>query len=144
MTTTRPIGFWVRLIDALIENHVADLLDEHGVTRTQWQLLNALSRGPASTEQLDVTLGPFLARGDSESSDDHLVELSESGWVVTKGGENALTDRGRTAFTRLSDVVAACRETTPSGVTDDELTTAVSVLERMARDLGWADESDQE
>jgi DNA-binding MarR family transcriptional regulator len=134
----------VRLIDALIADRVSGLLDEHGVTRTQWQLLLALSRGPASTEQLDKTLAPFLAEGDSETSRDHLAELGESGWVKMEDGENSLTDRGRTAFTRLSDVVAECRETVPAGVTDDDLGTTVSVLERMARDLGWADEAEYE
>ncbi len=134
----------MRLIDALIADRVAGLLDEHGVTRTQWQLLVALSRGPASTEQLDKALAPFLAQGEAETSSDHLAELGESGWVTREDGEYSLTDRGRTAFTRLSDVLAECRETVPAGVTDDDLGTTVSVLERMARHLGWTDEANHE
>ncbi len=144
MTTTRSIGFWVRRVDALIADRVAGLLEEHGVTRTQWHILTALSHGPASNESLDATVAPYLRHGDSESSSDHLAELSESGWIVTKDGANTLTDRGRTAFARLSEVVTRCRESVPTGVTDDERETTVSVLEHVARDLGWTNDDDPE
>ena len=53
MTTVRPIGFWLKLVDRLIDDGFARTLEEHGVTRRQWQLLNVLSRQRATVEQLD-------------------------------------------------------------------------------------------
>ena len=50
MADQRPIGYWLRLVDGLIDDQFAGTLDEHGVTRMQWQLLNVLARGQASVE----------------------------------------------------------------------------------------------
>ncbi len=58
---TRPIGFWLKLVDRLIDEQFAATLEEHGVTRRQWQLLNVLSREPATVEQLDAAVAPFLS-----------------------------------------------------------------------------------
>ena len=50
----------------------------------------------------------------------------------------ALTDRGRGAFERLELVVAAQRTQVAEGITADQYGQAVAVLERMARNLGYA------
>ena len=38
MENQRPIGFWLKLVDSLIDEQFASTLEEHGVTRRQWQL----------------------------------------------------------------------------------------------------------
>ena len=75
MTDQRPIGFWLKLVDRLIDERFANTLEEHGVTRRQWQLLNVLSRGNATGAQLDATLAPFLSAIDDETVKEHLAEL---------------------------------------------------------------------
>jgi DNA-binding MarR family transcriptional regulator len=134
MTDSRPIGFWLRLVDRLIEERFDALLEEHGVTRRQWQLLNILERGPASADQLDAAVAPFLDDDGSESSVAHLAELVESGWVVEGF---ALTDTGRTAFDGLRVVVGEMRQSAAEGVSEGEYAATIDVLERMAHNLGW-------
>ena len=146
----------------MIDEQFESTLDEHGVTRRQWQLLNVLSREGATAKQLDDAVAPFLAAslvtgdadsmnvspesdgtgpvGPAESSQDHLVELIESAWVVARVDTFELTDRGRTAFGKLAEVVGAQRSLMAEGVSGEEYTQTVSVLERMARNLGWSDE----
>jgi len=116
MDTPRPIGFWLKLVDRLIDEQFASTLEEHGVTRRQWQLLNVLTQGPATVEQLDAAVAPFLSGAQGY----------------------ALTDRGRGAFERLELVVAAQRTQVAEGITADQYGQAVAVLERMARNLGYA------
>lgn len=58
----RPIGFWLKLVDQLIDERFDTTLDEHGVTRRQWQMLNLLSRGAADQAALDAAVAPFLER----------------------------------------------------------------------------------
>ncbi len=135
MTAPRPIGFWLKLVDRLIDEQFEELLEEHGVTRRQWQLLNVLERGPASLDQLDAAVAPFLDTGDAESSTEHLAELVESGWVAEG---YSLTDTGRTAFEGLRVVVEEMRQSTVESVSEEEYAATVDVLERMARNLGWA------
>lgn len=143
MDTPRPIGYWLKLVDRMIDEQFASTLEEHGVTRRQWQLLNVLSREPATVEQLDAAVAPFLvsAGPDSpaESSAEHLTELIDSGWVDATTTGYELTDRGRVAFEKLADVVAAQRTLVAEGITPAEYEQTVSVLERMARNLGWSD-----
>lgn len=136
MDTPRPIGYWLKLVDRLIDEQFASTLEEHGVTRRQWQLLNVLSREPATVEQLDAAVAPFLVAHDTESSLDHLTELIDSAWVDATPSGYELTDRGRGAFERLADVVARQRTVIADGVTPEQYEQTVAVLERMARNLG--------
>jgi hypothetical protein len=137
MDTPRPIGYWLKLVDRLIDEQFASTLEEHGVTRRQWQLLNVLSREPATVEQLDAAVAPFLSSDDNESSAEHLTELIDSAWVDATPSGYELTERGRGAFDRLETVVATQRTVVADGVTAEQYEHTIAVLERMARNLGW-------
>ena len=139
MADQRPIGYWLRLVDGLIDEQFAGTLDEHGVTRMQWQLLNVLARGQASVEMLDAAVAPFLVAG-GETTLDHLTELIESAWVDATPTGYELTERGHGALDRLTSVVAEQRTVMSAGVTEDGYHTTIQTLEQMARNLGWSDE----
>ena len=143
MDTPRPIGFWLKLVDRMIDEQFAATLEEHGVTRRQWQLLNVLSRESATVEQLDAAVAPFLSAssGDdpAETSIAHLTELIESAWVVDISGSYELTERGQLAFERLAEVVATQRTVMTAGVSPDEYEATIGSLEHMARNLGWSE-----
>jgi len=137
MTDQRPIGFWLKLVDRLIDERFAETLDEHGVTRRQWQLLTVLSRDPATVAQLDEAVAPFLSAADDESSAEHLSELIESGWVDATAAGYEVTERGRVAYERLAEVVAANRAKASEGITEQEYRETIDVLERLATNLGY-------
>jgi hypothetical protein len=140
MADQRPIGYWLRLVDGLIDEQFARTLDEHGVTRMQWQLLNVLARGQASVEMLDAAVAPFLVAG-GETTLDHLTELIESAWVDATPTGYELTERGHGALDRLTNVVAEQRTVMSASVSETDYLTTVSTLERMATNLGWSDDS---
>jgi DNA-binding MarR family transcriptional regulator len=140
MTDQRPIGYWLTLLNGLIEEQFATTLDEHGVTRRQWQLLTVLSRSPSTVAQLDEAVAPFVAGGaDPASSAEHLSELIDSGWVDATAEAYELTERGRIAFDRLAEVVTQQRAAVASGITEQEYAETLGVLEKMSRNLGWSD-----
>ena len=139
MSTPRPIGFWLKLVDRQIDEQFASTLEEHGVTRRQWQLLNVLAHEPATVEQLDASVAPFLSSEADESSADHLAELVDSGWVALALSRYELTERGRTALDRLSQVVSGQRTLVTEGLTQQQYDDTLAALERMARNLGWSD-----
>ena len=140
MADQRPIGYWLRLVDGLIDEQFARTLDEHGVTRMQWQLLNVLARGQASVEMLDAAVAPFLVAG-GETTLDHLTELIDSAWVDATPTGYELTERGHGALDRLTNVVAEQRTVMSAGVTEGDYLTTVSTLEQMALNLGWRDDA---
>ena len=127
----------------MIDEQFASTLEEHGVTRRQWQLLNVLAQEPSTVEQLDAAVAPFLVAapdgGERESSVEHLTELIDSAWVDATPTGYELTERGRIALDKLSEVVAAQRTLAMEGVTPEEYEQTVAVLERVARNLGWND-----
>lgn len=137
MVIERPIGFWVKLLDRLLSEQFAVSLEEHGLTRRQWQLLTVLQQGPGAADELDRQVAPFL--DDQESSVEHLDELLESEWVSKEAEVYQLTERGGTSFTRVRDVVLHA-DHVAEGISEDEYRTTVTMLERMARNLGWDDE----
>ena len=152
MDTPRPIGFWLKLVDRMIDEQFASTLEEHGVTRRQWQLLNVLSRERSTVEQLDAAVAPFLsaqteagsAMGAVDdpadaSSTEHLTELIESTWVLQSSGTYELTERGTLAFERLAEVVTNQRTVMTAGLSPDEYAATVASLEHMDRNLGWGE-----
>jgi hypothetical protein len=140
MTDQRPIGFWLKLVDRMIDERFASTLEEHGVTRRQWQLLTVLSKGSANVDQLDAAVAPFLSTLETESSTEHLGELIESGWVRLDEGQYTITERGSTAYTRLAEVVTANREIASEGISEADYATTLATLEQFARNLGWNEE----
>jgi DNA-binding MarR family transcriptional regulator len=141
MADQRPIGYWLKLVDNLVDEQFARTLDEHGVTRMQWQLMNVLARGNATVGQLDAAVAPFLAVDGATTSLDHLSELIESAWVDATPTGYELTERGRAALDRLTTVVTTQRTQMSAGLTEADYLTTISTLRQMATNLGWRDDS---
>ncbi|MGV8912079.1 MAG: hypothetical protein ACOH14_05620 [Rhodoglobus sp.] len=144
MDTQQPISYWVKLVDRLIDGLFATTLEEHGITRRQWQLLNVLSHGAAGVERLDIEIAPYLSpanaavpptQGSHTSSLESLTELVESDWLTTDGTLYDLTDRGRSVVERLTIVIADERKRATVGVTPEQYATTLNVLETMALNL---------
>lgn len=133
----RPLAFWLALVDRLVEERFSSALEEHGVTRVQWRVLNVLASGPSAPHDLEAALSD-MPPVDGGSPAEELAELVESGWVQTDG-VYTITERGAGAHDRLADVVDDLRATLTTGLTDEEQSATAVALERMARNLGWTE-----
>jgi hypothetical protein len=138
-TDRRPIGFWLKLVDRLIDEGFDRLLGDAGLTRRHWQALTALQAGPATVQELDTRLAPFL--DDQEPTIRPVLDdLAARGWAVwTSGGRAASTAAGAAAHGDLLAGVSAHRRRVADGITAEEYQATVAVLHRMAANLGWAD-----
>lgn len=135
----RPIGFWVKLVDRLIDESFDQILAQQELGRRHWQTLNLLASGSQTVERVDEQLRPFL--DDSQpTSRPVLDQLIERGWAKTAGGHFELTDEGTKTLADLAKRVAAYRGSISAGLGPDEYQLAVSVLERMATNLGWSED----
>ena len=137
MADERPIGYWLALVGGLVDEQFADTLEEHGVTRSEWRLLNVLVQAPATIEQLDAALAPHLQPDEGATAIDLLSELIESAWINATPDAYELTERGRGAVERLGAKLAEQRAALSEGVSDEDRATTCAALERMARNLGW-------
>ena len=126
----RPIGFWLKEVDRLIEESFGRLLGEHGLTRRHWQTLNTVAEGPVTAAELDAALAPFEATVAPV-----VEELVTRGWVERAGDALMLTRAGRDAHTAVSQRVAVNRKALTDGISAEEYASVINVLERMAENL---------
>lgn len=133
------LSYWITLVDSLLTTRVNESLAEHGLTRAQWQLMNALTERPQTTEELGGSLAPAAAVSDDgpRTLEEHLGELVESGWLVTEGELYTLTSTGRTSGERVAAVVEELRAEITEGISEDEYRVVVDSLRTMAGNLGW-------
>ena len=57
----RPIGFWLKLVDRLIDEGFDAVLGDAGLTRRHWQVLNLLQAEPATLQRIDTSWHRSLA-----------------------------------------------------------------------------------
>lgn len=131
----RPIGFWLKLVDRLIDRSFDDALGEHELTRRHWQVLNSC---PSTVTALDSDLAPFLAEGESVRP--VVDDLTARAWIQV-GAEVALTGTGTTALAKLREDVDVTRQRLMADLTPQQYAATVRVLRQMAVNLGW-DEND--
>jgi Transcriptional regulators len=133
----RPIGYWVKTVDRLIDDQFVAVAGEVGLTRRQWQILNVLTEHPgASRAEVARALAPFL--NGVEDLDEHLAGMA--GLVTERPDGLELTPAGRS---RLDEVYARSvgdlRARVSAGLTQEDYDTTIRTLERIARNLGWSD-----
>ncbi len=122
----KPIGWWLKEVDRLLEASFEQLLAADGLNRRQWQALNAAA-GP---EPIASGLRPFLT-GDPAEITEITDPLAERGWLK----DDQLTAEGEAAVETLTTKVQAQRRRLMNGVADEEYLTTLAVLRRMARNL---------
>ncbi|MGY6657158.1 helix-turn-helix domain-containing protein [Amycolatopsis sp. TRM77291] len=115
----KPIGFWFAHLHQALESSFERILDDEGLTRRHWQVLNTADSADSEA------LKPF---GDLQKT---ISDLRVRGWI----DEGGLTEAGRAAHLRLKAEVDAFRSRATEGISDDEYRTTVGVLERMAANL---------
>lgn len=129
--TDRPIGYWLRRLDALLEEALDRALAEEGVGRRHWQTLNVFRNGPVDTAALAERLAPFWTEG-AITADEVVEELTRRGWVErTADGRLGLTAEGVAARSRLAARVEESRRRLAEGITPEEYATTLNVLRRM-------------
>jgi DNA-binding MarR family transcriptional regulator len=130
----RPIGYWLKKLDRLIDQQFERQLEEAGLSRRQWQLLNLLEDGPRSTPELQSELEPFLEDHPDDLSD-ALSGLVTRGWADSQDNIVTLTETGRAQFGLLKAKVAELRQALTAGISADEYQATIDVLGRMAANL---------
>ncbi len=140
-TDRRPLGFWLKLVDRLIDDAFDAALGQVGLTRRHWQVLNLLQAAPATVQQTDTQLAPFLS-GAETTTRPVLDDLQVRGWVAWTDDQHAtLTDAGAAAHAELLRQVSRSRERLTTGITPEEYAATIEVLRRMAVNLGWTESS---
>ena len=131
----RPIGYWLKHLDRLIEDTFSRTLAEQGLTRRHWQMLNTAAREPASPAELTMALEPFL-RDDQAGQAAVVAELIRRDWVSRDhDGRLRLTGHGRAAHQRTHEQVQQTRGLMVQGISAGEYTAVADILAKIAANL---------
>lgn len=135
MEVERPLGYWLKHLDRLIEAAFDRVLAEAGLGRRHWQVLNCLRSSARTEEEIVEALRPFWGPG-AIPVDEVLGELVRRGWVAGDGaGRHALTPDGAAGHTAIQEKVNAIRAATASGLTEEDYQRTIATLRRMAENL---------
>lgn len=135
----KPIGYWLKHLDGLIEADFERTLSDSGLVRRHWQALHSLAEDPRSTAELAAALRPFWGEG-AVTLDEVLGDLERRGWITRVGAEGpyALTPLGVEGHAAVAERIGVARRRITDGVTDEEYLATVGVLRRMAENLECA------
>jgi DNA-binding MarR family transcriptional regulator len=130
----RPIGYWLKRLDRLIDARFENQLGEAGLSRRHWQLLNLLEDGPRSVPELQAELEPFLQGAPDELSE-AISGLVTRGWADSQDNIVSLTETGQAQFGLVKAKVAELRQALMAGISPEEYQATIEVLARMATNL---------
>lgn len=140
----RPIGYWLKLVDRLIDQSFDDVFLRTGLTRRHWQVLNMIRDGVSDATTVDSVLSPFASAGGAGSPGQaaavsaEISDLRTRGWIAQGGSGWEVTVAGQHAYHDLLDAVSVSRERLAEGITREQYDRTIATLEQMARNLGWA------
>lgn len=129
-TDGRPLGFWLRTVDGLLDRAFDEAFQAEEVSRRDWMLLNAVD----GTVEAPWLLERLAHRGS------RVRRLIERGWIAFDTDGWHLTPEGRSAKQRLSNLADGVRDRVAGAVGPERFASTLASLEAIARELGW-DES---
>ena len=132
-TSMRPIGWWLKEADALLDASFDSALAGTGVDRRGWQVLASLAaRGPQRQADLVDALGSF----DPPDVLRHVIEsLRGRQWVEETEAALTLTPAGSELHHTLAPRVAAVRQQVSAALPTDDYLLLTGLLSRLVRAL---------
>jgi hypothetical protein len=135
MSERKPIGYWLKELDRRIEQTLDRALAGEGVTRRDWQVLNALEPEPAARDEVLDKLRPFWGE-DAAAPDAVLDGLIDRGWALLDANHRySLAPEGESARALLLERITQLRTAIADGVTPEQYNTTIDTLARMASNL---------
>ncbi|RLV08938.1 hypothetical protein CTZ27_09445 [Streptomyces griseocarneus] len=135
--TDRPIAYVAWGATTAILRHSRSTLAGIDLTQPQWWALNNIARAGHGLTGEEIRARPVPYDMDPEVMAHAADALAHRGWLSADAdGRLTLTKRGEEGLTTAREHMARVREDLLGDITDEEYATAVSVLRRIADNLG--------
>ena len=131
----RPIGYWLKHLDRLIEAAAERAFAEQKLTRRHWQIMNILRESSQDAAGLTRAIRPFWGAG-AITLDEVTGGLTRRGWLTRDdAGRYTLTPAGQAGHAAVEKKVHGIRSTFLTGLTEEDYRGTVRVLQRMAENM---------
>lgn len=131
-----PIGYWIKKADELLTLRINEAQQENGLSRLEWLVLNVVhERGSASFQSIADALSPF---SDSAALVEAIERFVQREVFESEGaGSTAyrLTSAGRRLHAAALRSQERLRTRAFDGISEDEYTATIRVLQRVVKNL---------
>ncbi|GAA0469354.1 MarR family winged helix-turn-helix transcriptional regulator [Streptomyces sp. NPDC046215] len=134
---SQPIGYWATAASKAVLQHIQSAMARLDITQPHWWVINQVSGSAEglTRDELRGRLGAFVDNGE-EMVGRAADGLLARGWLTADAaGRLLLTDTGREARGRIKELVTELRAEIHEGIPDEEYVIALSVLQRMIRNV---------
>ena len=128
----RPVGWWLKEADALLDAAFDAALDGTGVDRRGWQLLATLARAPMRRGELLASLASF---DPPQVLGRVLDEVVSRGWVEETDGVLRLTTVGSAQQQAVGPRVEEVRSKVSAALPQADYVQLISLLARLVEGL---------
>lgn len=133
MDKLKPIGWWLKRLDELIEQDLDHALEPFGLDRRYWQTLNLIAADKRRSSEVSAGIAPFVE--SSEHAASLLNDLTDTGWLDRTDDSFDFTDSGRSRFELAHRAVTTARTRASEGLSRNDYETTVSTLQVMCENL---------
>lgn len=129
-----PIGYWLKRVDELLTRRIDEAQRANGLTRLEWQVMNAVrDAGAATVPEIARVLQPFA---DADRIEAACAGLRGRGVVEeVERGALRLTPAGADLFDRALAAQKEVRRRSMAGITENEYETTLRTLQRIVANL---------
>jgi hypothetical protein len=129
----KPIGWYLKEVDALLTKQMNVSLAEKKINRVQWQILtNVSSSGFITTADFFKEVKRFV---DLKELDILINDLKKRKLLVEKDFKIELTNIGVTKFKEIKVIQDNNRTQTMQKITDEDFQTTIKVLAQIVNNL---------
>ncbi|GAA2716224.1 MarR family winged helix-turn-helix transcriptional regulator [Actinoplanes palleronii] len=131
----QPVGYWSGALHQAVVTRLRDAMATIDVTQPQWWTLTRVDAGDGLTRETVAAQLASVADGPHEVPR-AVDQLLHRGWIVAdETGRLHLTDDGRAAQRRITQLVTELRAQIHDGIPDEEYVVALKVMRRMIKNI---------
>ena len=131
---SRPIGYWLKRLDRVIDERFARELKQVDLGRRDWQVLHTVAKGPVSPEEVEAALTPFWVPG-AVTWPETRNALLHHGLIREEGAMLHLTPDGERIHAELFAAVGDTRHRLMDGIPDEDFVRTIETLAKMAANV---------
>lgn len=128
-----PIGYWIRLVDQLLNEGIDRIHAAYNLTRSQWQILNTIFEQSAIEEvELLAIMKPFM---DSSKVKEIINQFKAKGLIINTGNLISLSDKGKIQHANCFERQKEFRQQAMKDIPREDCQHTVQTLQRIVDNL---------
>ena len=127
-----PLGYYLKKADNLLTEGINDIHKEHGIDRTQWQILNSLNENDSIDRNKIIDV--LITFADKETISNTIEKMINSE-LIKEDGQLKLTEKGTDVFNTCFQKQKGFRHKSMNNLSEQEYLQTITTLEKISANL---------